>query len=1072
MGDERESHPLPAGRILNRAAHPRRAAQAEHEPRGAAGSGAPETVRVRLLGGFRVSVGSGNVRQRDWRLKKAAALVKLLALAPRHALHREVVMDHLWPNLDAEAAANNLHRTLYAARRALDPHDSSRYLRLKDEQLRLCPDGQLWVDAEVFEEAAARARRSREPAAYRAAVELYAGELLPGDRYEEWAQDRREGLRQTHLSLLLEMAGAHEEREDYEPAIQALEKAVAEEPAHEEAHVGLVRLYALSGRREEALRRYERLREDLREFGREPDAASRRLYEEVLAGRFPSVSPPDERSAMDADGARHHNLPAPRTSFVGRERELVEVKRELAMTRLLTLTGAGGCGKTRLALEVARDLVEIYPDGVWLVEFAPLSDPELVPNAVAGALGVPDQPGRPLEDTLADSLRTRKLLLVLDNCEHLIGACARLVDALLGSCEHLRILATSREALCVDGEVTWLVPSLAVPDTDHLPAIQTLTQYEAVGLFVDRARSRLPDFGLTPENARSVAEVCRKLDGIPLAIELATARMGVLAVDQIAERLEDSLKLLTRGSRTAEPRQRTLRATLDWSYGLLSEPERALFRRLSVFAGGWTLEAAEEVCSGEGIEEDEVLDLLSRLVDKSLVVADAGRYRMLEPIRQYAWEQLEDTEEVRERHAEYYLALAESAEPELLGAGQGEWLRRLRTEFGNLRGALSWSMETGQERERAQEELGLQLAAALWRFWDVEGFQEGKRWLKAALERDRGGSPAVRAKALGGLGWILLFQQDYGRAIAALEEAIALYKELGDESGVAFALANLGYAVLHGGYRERMAAFVREAEALMTGDLDDHTRALLRIIVGTAAQEDDLDSAAAQLKEGLALCRELGDLRNASMALFVLGGIELTRGDLDRGATLLEEGARITQGLGDRLGGAYYALLLGKLSALRGKPLRAARLWGAAEALRERMGMSLSRFDLAQSGYEQDLAAVISALSEASFDAAWSEGRDMSSEEAIEYALSDDEPAAPVPEGPPSVLSRRQREVALLIARGLTNRRIAEELSISERTVTTHVDHILGKLGASSRAQVAAWVVEQRPPLREETGSG
>jgi DNA-binding CsgD family transcriptional regulator/exonuclease VII small subunit len=369
-----------------------------------------------------------------------------------------------------------------------------------------------------------------------------------------------------------------------------------------------------------------------------------------------------------------------------------------------------------------------------------------------------------------------------------------------------------------------------------------------------------------------------------------------------------------------------------------------------------------------------------------------------------------------------------------------------------------------EEGERAR----LRLAAALWWFWGAQRFEEGKRWLQTALERDPGGFPAVRAKALNGLGHILLFQQDYERAIAALEEAIALYKELGDGSGAAFALGNLGYAVLHGGYRERVPAFVQEAEALMTGDLDDHARAYLRTIVACAAiAQGDLDSAVAQLEEGLALCRELGDLRITSMALVILGMTALLRGDLVRGERLFEEGARISRELEDRLGGTYFVWGFGKLSALRERPVRAARLWGASEALRERMGMSLSHFDLAHSGYEQDLAAARSALGEASFDAAWTEGRAMSPEEAIEYALSDEgSPSAPLtPEEPPTDrqqpadeplerLTRREQGVALLVGRGLTNRRIALELSISEHTVANHVHKILKKLGLRSRAQI------------------
>src|SRR5215211_1770794 len=371
-------------------------------------------------------------------------------------------------------------------------------------------------------------------------------------------------------------------------------------------------------------------------------------------------------------GTPSHNLPAPRSSFVGREQEIEEAKSELAMTRLLTLTGVGGSGKTRLALEVARDLVEAYPDGVWLVELAPLSEEVLVPKAVAEALKVPERPAEPLADALAEVLRNRELLLILDNCEHLLEAVARLVDRLLDSCSHLRIMATSREAIGVEGEVRWVVPPLSVPEPHGTPPSEEIGGYESVRLFLERARERDPSFSLSPPNALSVADICRMLEGIPLAIELAAARVGTLSVEQISERLGGSLELLTRGGRTAVPRHRTLKGALGWSYDLLSEAEQKVFRRLSTFAGGFTLEASEAVGSGDGVEEREVLDLLSGLVEKSLVLVRGGdpggaRYRLLEPVRQYALDKLEESgeaEEARRRHAEFFLAIAEETETE------------------------------------------------------------------------------------------------------------------------------------------------------------------------------------------------------------------------------------------------------------------------------------------------------------------------------------------------------------------------------------------------------------------------
>src|SRR5919202_4260889 len=386
--------------------------------------------------------------------------------------------------------------------------------------------------------------------------------------------------------------------------------------------------------------------------------------------------------SLEEEERPSHNLPLELTSFIGREREIAEVKRLLLLEgkdRLLTLTGPGGCGKTRLTLKVSFEVVQEFEDGVWFVELSSLSDPELVPQAVASVLEVREAPGRSLTEVLTEDLKSKKMLLVLDNCEHVIDACAALADALLRACPELRILATSREALSIAGEATWLVPPLSLPDPEHPPPVEDLAGYEAVRLFLERAAAVSSRFELTERNAPAVAQVCRRVDGMPLAIELAAARAKVLSVEQIASRLEDSFRLLATDSRTALPRQRTLRATIGWSYELLSQEEQALFRRLSVFAGGFALEAAEAVCTGVGIEREDVLDLLTHLVDKSLVLVTEqdgeARYRLLETVRQYGWEKLRESGEaelVRRWHAEYYLTLSEETEPEL--KEQGAWL--------------------------------------------------------------------------------------------------------------------------------------------------------------------------------------------------------------------------------------------------------------------------------------------------------------------------------------------------------------------------------------------------------------
>jgi len=874
---------------------------------------APQTLRIWLLGGFRVSVGSRSIREEEWHLRKAKSLIKVLALSLGHRLHREQVMELLWPDLHPEAALNNFHYALHVARRTLEPAAlagsaaaASRNLRLRGEQLTLCPDSPLWVDVEALEEAAATARyTSMEPGAHQAAIDLYAGELLPEDRYEPWVEERRLQLRELYLSLLLELASLLEERGEFEEAIGALGRAVAEELTHEGAHVGLMRLYALLGRRREALRQYEGLREALfKDSGRELEAATTHLQQEIWAGTFPHPdSPPAglpakeegvEEAGYSAGGPprRKHNLPLARTSFIGRERESLEVKRLLAMTRLLTLTGAGGCGKTRLALEVARDLVGAYPDGVWLVELASFSDPTLTAQAVAQALAVREQPNRPILETLKDTLHSRKMLLVMDNCEHLVEAAARLVDALLGSCPRLRILATSRETLNSAGEVNWVVPSLSVPDFCQEEAYtpQKLEVYESLRLFVERARQRDPSFVVSVRNAQAVAQVCRRLEGIPLAIELAAARMGVFSAQQLSIRLEDSLKLLSKGERTAEPKHRSLRATLEWSHKLLSENEQILFRRLSVFAGGWTLEAAEEVCSGEGIEEGDILDLLAELVESSLVVSEAigeeevVRFRMLEPLRQYAQERLEESgesEALRSRHAGYYLKLAEEADveregvqdeadPRMKGAPPVEWLKRMEAEHANLRAALSWSLDEDAEESASDTqldgqrvELGLRLAVALFWFWYTRDYSsEGRRYLEKARSSGMSITAArLRAQALNGAGGLAVTQGDYGAAKALIEEGLALYRQLGEEEGIASALTDLGLVALWGQREDiPVMAVLEELEELKPRLENRRTLAWMLVLEGLIAlSRSDLERSETLHEQSLELFRDIGD---------------------------------------------------------------------------------------------------------------------------------------------------------------------------------------------------------------------
>jgi non-specific serine/threonine protein kinase len=750
------------------------------------------------------------------------------------------------------------------------------------------------------------------------------------------------------------------------------------------------------------------------------------------------------------------------------------------MTGLLTLTGMGGTGKTRLALEVARELAPAYPDGAWLVELAGLSEPGLVPAVVAETLGVREQPGRPLVGALLEALRGKEMLVILDNCEHLIEAVARFTDKLLSACPKLRIVATSREPLQVPGEVVQRVSSLPVPKDPALLSEGELGRLAVTRLFLDRAHRRKDDSAFFGRGFQTVVNICRRLEGIPLAIELAAARTAALSVEQIDERLEDSLGLLTTGFRSADPRHQTLRATLYWSYALLSEAERVLFSRLSVFAGGFRLEAAEALGSDEGVGESEVLDTLSRLVEKSLVAIEedehdgALRYTMLELVRQYAREKLRESGEedsVQSCHAEFFLALAEEAEPEMSGQEQEVWLRRLEKEHANLRGALAWALDPAHSIEPREHrtELGLRLAGALGRFWGVYGPGEGLAWLEKGLARGGAAPKSALAKAHYEAGWIELFRGDYERAIALLEEGLALFRELGDRRAVAISLVNLGFAALHLGDKERAAALRQEVEALRREPLERFTLAWLTTFLGLSAlYEGDYERSAALATESLAIYRELGDKRGISLCHIDLGFIELIRGNHEKAAVLLEESVRVLRGSEDKFCLAYGLFGLAAVAAARGEPTRAARLWGAVGALREEIGVvSLTHWELQAFDYEGRVSVARDMLGdEGAWEEAFAQGRAMSAEEAVEYALSEE--VTPSPESPSAggraddPLTRREREIVDFVARGLTNRQIASELHLSERTIGNHVSKILRKLGLASRAGVAVWVTEQR----------
>jgi non-specific serine/threonine protein kinase len=749
--------------------------------------------------------------------------------------------------------------------------------------------------------------------------------------------------------------------------------------------------------------------------------------------------------ALSAKASPPHNLPLQLTSFIGREREIAEVARLLSEKRLVMLTGPGGCGKTRLALQVAAGLVAEAFDEVWLIELAPLADPALVLPKLAATLGVRDAPDQALLETLAHHLREKGLLLVLDNCEHLVEACAQLAERLLQACPRLRILATSREVLGLPGETVWRVLPLSRPDLQHLPPLDSLTQYEAVRLFVDRAVSALPGFAVTNENASAVALVCHRLDGMPLAIELAAARVMALTVEQIAGRLDQAFRVLTGGSRTALPRHQTLRATLDWGYHLLVDAERMLLRRLSVFAGGWTLEAAESVCAGEGVETLQVLDLSAQLANKSLVAIkrDPGataRYYLLETTRQYAQDKLVESSEgetTRDKHLAYFLQLAEAAEAALHGAEQDAWMMRLGAEHDNFWTALRWA----EENQALNAEAGLRLAGAFGSFWGLHGYQRELRdWLERALAQPgpadasrRGGFAKARSKALYAAGQIAQARGDFAAASDFQRQRMALNQELEDQVefaralrewsmtlhfqgkrvaahrgfaqavtilrgqqdplGLGMSLYSLGVAEdAHGNHAAAQAAF-EESLAILAETGSRWTRAFPLASLGRLSmRQGEYVLARARLEEALALRRSSRDKWTIGVNLSFLAEVAWREGDYRRAAALLQEALAMFREIGSQHGIGMCLVGFGGIAAGQGKPARAARLLGAAAGLLESLGAVMALGDPV--AYERDLEAIRAQLDQATFSAAWAEGRALTLEQAVAYAWEAVEPQA------------------------------------------------------------------------------
>jgi predicted ATPase/class 3 adenylate cyclase len=739
--------------------------------------------------------------------------------------------------------------------------------------------------------------------------------------------------------------------------------------------------------------------------------------------------------------AYRNNLPLQPTPLIGREKEVSEVCERLVRpeVRLLTLTGAGGTGKTRLALQAAAELTQQFEDGVLFVSLAAISDPQLAVPAVAMTLGVKEAGGQPLLEGLEYYLGEKHVLLLVDNFEHLLEA-APMVSEMLSTAPNLKVLATSRMPLRLYGEHEYAVPPLALPDPERLPSVQHLTHYEAVRLFVERAQAAKADFSVTNENAPAVAEICYRLDGLPLAIELAAARIKVLSPQKMLERLGNRLKFLTGGARDLPERQRTLRSTIEWSYGLLEEGEKVLFARLSVFAGGYTLEAIEAVCDAEGDLPVDALDGLGSLVDENLLKQEEGvggepRFVMLETIHEYAREKLqesEEAEELRRLHAQYFLSLAEEAEPQVEGPQQAAWLERLEEEHDNIRAALSWSLRQGEDAE-----MGLRMGAALGEFWYWQAhFAEGLRWLEEALTKSSPEPRAARAKALYRVSWLASQQGDLDRAIGAgedglelegverfktasgdstaanlrralamavgnrgeldramelLEESLALSREAGSIRGAAHSLWALGVTYMMGGELDRATELLEEALTLWRTSGDPAIIAGILTHLGhTLLLQGDIERATAVSEEAASMLRERTN-RNYYLAevLENLGWAALLQGSSEQAKALFAQSLGLRRALGDKLTAPNTLEALASVAAAQGEAERTARLYGVVEKLNEVMGTPQDAAEDALTG--PYLVAARSQLDEAAWQEGWAEGRAMTLEEAIFYALEEEE---------------------------------------------------------------------------------
>ena len=1024
-------------------------------------------LRAHLLGSVRLAVGDRVIPDHAWTRRNARALLLLLLATPRHRLPRDRVLDLLWPEAPPETALNALRVALHTLRRVLEPDlrdgRASAYIE-RGNAVALRDEIDLWVDADIFETSlagAAAAPIAERPAMLRRALALYEGDLLADELDADWPVARREQLRRRWRDAVLSLARMDLERASLE-SVPVLEQVLGADPTDEPAHRSLMRVFAAAGRRDEALRQYTRCVAVLRdELDAAPDAETVALAVEIQSTpRIPAVP-----LVPAAPARRIDNLPAPPTPLIGRGREL-ETLQDLLVdpdVHLVTVTGPGGIGKTRLALEGAREVADDFTHGVCVVPLAAIRDPQLVLPTIARTLEVDEVAGLSVVEVLGQALRAADLLLILDNLEQVIDV-AEEIGILLAACPRLTILATSREPLHVRAEHVVMTPPLATPPwglrgSPAGPGVRSVERYEAVTLFAERARAARPDFAITDANAPAVAALCARLDGLPLAIELAAARSRDLSPAELLGLLERRLPLLTSGARDLPERQRTLWDAIAWSNDLLEPADQMRFQRLAVFVGGFSLEAAEVVCRARGDVGAMVAPGVWTLADKSLLqredVADGGplRYRMLETIREFGVAKLAASGEeglIRRQHAAFFLTLAETAAPRLHEVDQTPWLDRLETEHDNLRAALGWACE------RQEADIALRTSGALSEFWRMRGhLDEGRMWLERVLALAGEARSAGRALCLGGAGALAQAQGDSDQAMSwftralddwravgdrprigqtlarmagisrdrgdydqALElngQALTLFEAIGDRRGIADTLNQLGliatdrgeYAHAQGLYERsgtiydaladrhgsarvlnnlgliqfwkedyRRAAALFEESLRLWRALGDrpHSARVLANLGEALRAEGDLDQAIAVTREGLQRSREVGDKRSAAMALFILGSL-IQHDEIDvRAIDPLVEGLLLYRTVGDRLGIAWCLEALAGPASVSGRPELAVQILGAAEALRDQVGVALQPAE--RPAYQRHVAAARDAVSvPEEFSQAWATGR-------------------------------------------------------------------------------------------------